>query len=499
MSMISLSNITFCYPGSYEPVFENLSVNLDTDWHLGLTGRNGRGKTTLLRLLLGSQQKEYGLTDYQGSIVAKAPLCCFPAPVEESWEPAFAVAQQLCPQAQDWELRRQLGLLELSEEVLWRPYALLSGGEKTRLQLAALFLQEGAFPLIDEPTNHLDLEGRQTVARFLQKQRGFLLISHDRTFLDGCVDHILSLDRDGIQLRQGNFSGWYQDYQTRVQSEQEQNEKLKKEIHRLEAAARRTAQWSDRVEATKIGQGPCDRGFVGHKAAKMMKRSKSIEARQQGAIEEKKQLLRSVENVGALKIQTLDHFSRRLLEAMDVAVCYDGKPVCQPLRFTVQQGEKVCLQGTNGCGKTSLLRLIAGEQLEHTGTLTMASGLKISVVPQETGELYGGLSDYLEREAVDISRCLSILRNLGFERRQFELPLEQYSQGQKKKVLIARSLCQQAHLYLWDEPLNYIDLFSRMQIEQLLLQQQAAMLFVEHDAAFCRTVATRILTVQRSC
>lgn len=497
MSMISLSNITFYYPGSYEPVFQHLSAHLDTDWHLGLTGRNGRGKTTLLRLLLGSQHKEYGLTDYQGSIVSQAPFCFFPMPVEDSWEPAFVVAQQLCPNAQDWELRRQLGLLELDEDTLWRPYALLSGGEKTKLQLAALFLQEGAFPLIDEPTNHLDLEGRRTVARFLQKQRGFLLVSHDRTFLDGCVDHILSLDRDGIQLRQGNFSSWYQDYQTRVQSEREQNERLKKEIRRLEAAARRTAQWSDRVEATKIGQGPCDRGNIGHKAAKMMKRSKSIEARQQGAIEEKKQLLRSVENVGALKLQPLDHFARKLVEVQDLAVCYDGKPVCEPLRLEVYQGEKICLQGTNGCGKTSLLRLVAGEQLEYTGTLTMASGLKISVVPQDTTGLSGSLSDYLEKEEVDLSRCLSILRNLGFERRQFEIPLEQYSQGQKKKVLIARSLCQQAHLYLWDEPLNYIDLFSRLQIEQLLQQQSAAMLFVEHDAAFCQTVATRILTVTR--
>ena len=157
MSMISLSNITFYYPGSYEPVFQHLSAHLDTDWHLGLTGRNGRGKTTLLRLLLGSQHKEYGLTDYQGSIVSQAPFCFFPMPVEDSWEPAFVVAQQLCPNAQDWELRRQLGLLELDEDTLWRPYALLSGGEKTKLQLAALFLQEGAFPLIDEPTNHLDL------------------------------------------------------------------------------------------------------------------------------------------------------------------------------------------------------------------------------------------------------------------------------------------------------------------------------------------------------
>lgn len=101
------------------------------------------------------------------------------------------------------------------------------------------------------------------------------------------------------------------------------------------------------------------------------------------------------------------------------------------------------------------------------------------------------------KSGVDQSLCMTILRNLGFERTQFEIPLEQYSMGQKKKVLIAKSLCQKAHLYLWDEPLNYIDIFSRMQIEKLLLEQEAAMLFVEHDAAFCENIADKIVSIQR--
>ena len=102
----------------------------------------------------------------------------------------------------------------------------------------------------------------------------------------------------------------------------------------------------------------------------------------------------------------------------------------------------------------------------------------------------------MEEQGADITKCLSILRNLGFERSQFEIPTEQYSMGQKKKVLIAKSLSQQAHLYLWDEPLNYIDIFSRIQIEQLLKQSQAAMLFVEHDRRFCDNVADSVIWVE---
>ena len=124
-------------------------------------------------------------------------------------------------------------------------------------------------------------------------------------------------------------------------------------------------------------------------------------------------------------------------------------------------------------------------------------GLRLSLVPQDASFLQGNLCDYLQECSIDQSRCLSILRNLGFEREQFDLPMQQYSQGQKKKVLIAKSLCEQAHLYLWDEPLNYIDIFSRIQLEQLVADFEGTMLFVEHDSAFCRAVATDTVNILR--
>ena len=176
----------------------------------------------------------------------------------------------------------------------------------------------------------------------------------------------------------------------------------------------------------------------------MMKRSKSIQSRRDQAVEEKKKLLKSVENTGKLKIQPADHFARTLVELRDLSVCFDGKALFAPVTFSVQRGEKVALRGRNGCGKTTLLRLIAGEQLPYTGTLQLASGLTISVVPQDTGHLQGLLADYLERCGAEQSLCMTILRNLGFEREQFDIPMEQYSQGQKKKVLIARSLSERA-------------------------------------------------------
>ena len=351
--------------------------------------------------------------------------------------------------------------------------------------------------MIDEPTNHLDGLGRALVANYLKNlDRGFLLVSHDRAFLDGCVDHILALNPTGPELVRGTFSSWFKDKEARDRREVARNEKLKGDIRRLEQAAKRTSGWSDKVERSKYHSEnsglKVDRGFIGHKSAKMMQRAKNIEDRQQRAIEEKSALLKDIERADSLKLTPLAHHSGRLLEGRDLSIFYpgmDGKPV----RFTLNQGERLCLDGGNGSGKTSLLRLVLGEAVPHTGTLFRASGLKISYVPQRADHLRGDPVSWAEGQGIDVTRFLTVLRKLDFSRALFERDMGEYSAGQQKKVLLAASLCQSAHLYVWDEPLNYIDLFSRMQIEELLLQCRPTLLFVEHDRVFREKIATEVV------
>ena len=272
MSMIQAEGLTFSYPGSPDPVFQAAAFQIDTRWRLGLIGRNGRGKTTLLRLLMGAYPHE-------GTLTAPAAFDCFPRPVPEPERLTAEVLEDLCPEAEGWRFPKELGLLGVEEEALWRPFSTLSGGERTKVLLAALFLREGAFPLIDEPTNHLDAQGRELAAAYLRRQRGFILVSHDRRFLDGCVDHILALNRADIQVRAGNYSSWKENFDRLQQFEEAKDDRLRKDVRRLQKAARRTSVWSDRVEASKIGA--YDKGFVGHKSAKMMKRAKALEARRE--------------------------------------------------------------------------------------------------------------------------------------------------------------------------------------------------------------------------
>ena len=493
MSLINVTNLTFAYDGSYENIFENVSFQLDTNWKLGFTGRNGRGKTTFLNLLLGKYE-------YRGSISTSVAFSYFPYHVTVQSILAIDAVEAMYPEYEYWRLAREMAKLQLDDAVLYRPYETLSNGEQTKLQLAVLFSKENHFLLIDEPTNHLDIRGRELVSRYLNSKKGFILVSHDRAFLDGCVDHILSINKSDIQVCKGNFSTWWENKQRQDAFEQAENEKLKKEISRLEETAREKANWSDTAERRKLRSGPMDvdnvkgwRPLQGAKAKKSMARAKAIEQRQTAAIEEKSKLLKNIERSDKLKIFQTPFHTKRLTQLKDVTIDYGDGAVCENISFSIQMGDRIALQGANGSGKSSIIKLLCGQKIPYTGQLWLGNGLKISYVNQDTSGLQGKLSDFARDSGIDESLFLAMLAKLDVPKAQMEKDMSSLSAGQKKKVLLAKSICEPMHLHIWDEPMNYIDVISRMQIEELLLEYQPTILFVEHDKAFCDNVATKVV------
>ena len=490
MAQIMIHNVSFAYEGSYDNVFENLTATVDTTWRLGLVGRNGRGKTTLLRLLLGSLA-------HGGSITMPLTPVYFPFAIGDmSQLTLFLMEEMIEGAAPEWKLKRELNLLQVDEDVFYRPFNTLSNGEQTKVQLAALFAREDVYPLIDEPTNHLDMLGREAVADYLRSKDGFLLVSHDRAFLNRCIDHVLSINRGGVTVIKGDFDTFSADMERQNRHELDENERLQKDIRRLNESARRTAEWSQNVEKTKYhvaGDKAYDKGYIGARSADMMKRSLSTLRRQEWAAEEKSKLLKNIETVGELKLSPLAHPKQVLVDVREGQVCYGDKTVCRNLRFAVRQGERVALSGSNGSGKSSVLKSICGLSNALRGEVSLASGLKVSYVPQSTESLRGNLRGFLAEQGLDETLFKAILRNMDFGRQQFDKELGELSQGQKKKILLAKSLCEPAHLYVWDEPLNYIDILSRGQIEQLIVSFQPTLLLVEHDRAFLDKVCTSVV------
>ena len=488
MSLIQIADLTFGYAGQVDNVFEEVSFQLDSAWKTGIIGRNGRGKTTLLKLLLGSYE-------YRGVIMASQDFVYFPFEIEDEEQETLQLVENLIPDLQQWELLREFSWLRLKEEVLYRSFDSLSKGEQTKVLLAALFLKENSFLLIDEPTDHLDAESRQIVSSYLKRQRGFMLVSHDRAFLDNCIDHVLAINKAGIEVQKGNYSSWWLNRERRDQFEQTENDKLLREIGHLSEASRRSAKWSDQIEKSKRGDynpvGKKDKGYIGHQAAKMMKRSKATEQRRENAIEEKSKLLKNIERAERLFIPTRLYHADRLAEFQGLSIIYDGVPVFSGIDLRVGRGERIAISGRNGSGKSSLLKLLCGEEIPHEGEGFIGGKLQISYVSQDTAFLQGNLSAYARQRGIEESRFKAILNKLDFWSEQLSQNMETFSSGQKKKVLLAASLCDSAHLYIWDEPLNFIDVLSRIQIEELILESEPTMVLVEHDRVFLDRVATR--------
>lgn len=524
MAQISVSNLTFCYEGSFDNIFENVSFLIDTDWKLGFIGRNGKGKTTFLNLLTGK------LGDYQGHISTSTVFDYFPYRITEGqMEQCFAeLMDRLKPECELWRVICELEKLHLEAEMLYRPFRTLSHGERTKVMLAILFSGENDFLLIDEPTNHLDQESRDIVKEYLRQKKGFILVSHDRDLLDACIDHVLVLNRCTIEVQSGNFSSWWENKNRMDAFYEAENEKHRKEIRRLHRAAERAQEWADKNERTKIGYDPVKehdrsisaRAYIGAKTKKMQSRRMQMEKRIADEIEQKEGLLQDIERPVDLKVMPMQHHKEVLIAAKDYGIAYcvgqkdddvvetgnkNCKKVFQNLNFELKRGERVFLHGENGCGKSSLIKAVLARcvpessdadrisVMRESGVLTTASGLIVSYINQDTSHLRGNLKEYSRQNDLDESLFLAILRQLDLERVQFAKNMEEYSEGQKKKVLIAASLLKPAHLYIWDEPLNYIDVFSRMQIENLLLTYQPTMLIVEHDVRFREKIATRVV------
>lgn len=488
MQPITIRHLTFAYPGQ-EPLFTDCQLALSSDWRLGLLGRNGRGKTTLLKILQGR-------LDYRGTVRTKLTFSYFPLTIHDPAAFTIDVLRASQPDLAQWQIERELGLMKVDPLLLWQPYQTLSGGEQTKVQLATLFAQDDTFPLLDEPTNHLDQTGRQQVARYLsQKQRGFIITSHDQRFLDQVVDHTLVIERHQLVLSQGNYSDYFRQKKHRDQAALASNHQLKGEIKALKHTRQQRLQWAQRAEGKKKNNAHADKGFIGAKAAKMMKKTISTTHRLDQAIDQRQGLLKDVETVVPLTINFQPGHQPTILTLDQVSLGLPGRTLFPPLSFTLHRHEQLALTGPNGAGKSSLIRAIRGNFPGNISGQISLGTPAVSTVRQNYHN-HGTLAQFAAQNSLPYDELLNILRKLGLARATFTVPIEQMSMGQQKKVELARSLLTPAEFYIWDEPLNYLDTYNQQQLITLIKEYRPTLLFVEHDQHFIDAVASRVITIE---
>lgn len=486
MALINIKDLTFGYDGTGEMLFDHVNIGLDTTWRLALTGRNGRGKTTLFKILKGE-------LNYGGSITGLPKVVSFPCDDME--------------EVPDWKIRKELNLMNADPDIMWRPMETLSGGERTKLMLAALFSDEDAFPLIDEPTNHLDRHGREIVSSYLAKKEGFIVISHDRDFLDRCTDHTLVIKKTGLELTASSFSTWWDNNEKKLNGERVKNEQLKREMSDIKTAMKKNAEWAAKSEKnknranapSKIAENHWTRAYEAEKSRKLMSLASNLQKRNEKKLEEREGLLKDVEREEKLKITGSTHHNKTPIRLQDVTLRRDGLNIVGGLSLEVNRGDKINITGQNGCGKSTLIKFLTGagqdEGITSEGEVYIAPGLTISYVGQDTSELKGTIYDIASYRGADKTQLSTILIKMGFTKQMLEKDVKELSLGQKKIVMIALSLCEQADVYLWDEPLNYIDVYIRKEIERLLTDSDITLLFVEHDKSFSDNVANKELAL----
>ena len=279
----------------------------------------------------------------------------------------------------------------------------------------------------------------------------------------------------------------------------QENERLEKEIKDLEKSKVRLSNWGEKAEKEKFcgklsnGLRP-DRGAVGKRAAKIEKRVKTAEKRIDKSIEEKSKLLKDVEKAEELKIIPKNTFNpgTNLIYANKLSMTYGDKEVLSNLEFSVNINDRIAIVGDNGSGKTTLLKILMGQLQAYQGQLYVKPNLTISYINQDTSFLKGTLNSLLEDNNINPTIFFTILSKLGVKK-DLKSRLEDLSEGQKKKILIAKSFSIQADLYIWDEPLNYIDVISREQIENLIQKNNLTMIVVQHDKIFIDKVANKVI------
>ena len=398
-----------------------------------------------------------------------------------------------------WQLERELNLMATNPEILWQSYSTLSGGERTKLQLAALFASDYDYLLLDEPTNHLDQVGRKQVTNYLrQKTTGFIITSHDREFLDQIIDHTLVIERSQLVLERGNYSTYFKQKKRRDQEAITTNQQLRADIKKLKQSQQQRQQWANRAESEKKNNSHADKGFLGAKAAKMMKKSVTINNRIEQAINDKQGLLNNIDSTTPLSLNLQREHHQTLLAVKDVTLSFSDHHLFDPLNFTVKQNEQVALSGRNGTGKSSLIQAICHQFSGNiNGTIELANNITVSTVRQDYSDNSGSLTEFAKANHLELETFLNILRKLGVPRSILHNRIETMSMGQQKKVELARSLATPAHLYIWDEPLNYLDTYNQEQLIDLIQTYQPPLLFVEHDHHFIEQVSSKVICLNK--
>ncbi|MCM3121980.1 MULTISPECIES: ribosomal protection-like ABC-F family protein [unclassified Mesobacillus] len=482
-------------------VIQKAEFDIKQDSRIGLVGSNGAGKTTLANLINGEFPADKGsIETFNGALKIGY--------LKQSTEQAFLETEDAYPLAENglFHHSSQLGLTK-EVDVFNRNWSNLSGGEKLKLSLAGVWASRPEMLILDEPTNHLDLQGVEWLIEELRAFKGaIVIISHDRYFLDRTVSEIIEME-DGITKSfTGNYSAYRQEKERLYQVQLHQYELQQKHKQQIQQQIANLKGWSEKAHRDSTKQGTAsERRQIGYKeyhrmkAKKMDNQIKSKMKRLNQELEKGEVKQPKEESRVQFEFQDRRKRGKRIIEAAALSKYFGHRCLFDKSYFYVNHGEKMGLVGQNGSGKTTMMKILLGQENASSGDVWLSESLKIGYLSQDVSDLpaektameYTGLTD---REA--IGRARTIFANIGLHEEKLNVPIGQLSLGERTRVKLVMMLLEELDLLLLDEPTNHLDLASRESLEKTLLDFQGSLLVVSHDVYFLEKITEKLLVIE---
>jgi len=525
MSLLSASNLAFRYQS--DPLFQEISFEVNPGDRIGLVGPNGAGKTSLLRILAGEFHPYAGILVRRQQLRVSYVRQLTAASTEDTLEDFVLTSNpslkeihaeihrlefrlhnvELATRYADLvhryeeqggyrleaDVKKVLGGLGFSPQEMTLLMARLSSGQRARAELARLLLAPADLLLIDEPTNHLDIAAREWLEAYLARvHAAYLMVSHDRIFLSRAATRIFELRRGSLAVYNGNYEFYIEQRALRERQAWDQYAAQQRRNSAARQAAERRMALSRRVTKTPPGVRH-GKDFYAGKAAKVARTARIL--RERVAPESAAPKPWQEDPIPALDFPNIIRTSGVVLRVEGLSKAYGGKSLFQNLIFSVQAGARWAILGPNGCGKSTLLRILLGYENADRGTVQTGAQVRPGYYAQEGENLDASLSpvELCLKAHPDETWVRTILGCLRLRGEQVERPLQAMSAGERSKVALARLLLSGPNLLVLDELTNHLDIESREAVEQTLLSFPGTILFVSHDRYFIKKLADEVL------
>jgi len=495
-------------------VLKGITFEVYSGEKIGLLGKNGSGKTTLFKLITGEEPFEAGSLSKASSkkieMLAQIPAFGEYDTAEDILRSSFkeiadihmamkriegdddpSVLAEYCRLMEEYEglggydmevqLDKVCNGMNIDGRIRNSPFRTLSGGEKTRVNLARILLRDSDVLLLDEPTNHLDLASLEWLEAFLRGYAGtVVVVSHDRVFLDRVVTRIIEIDDGKANYYSGNYTFYAGERERRYLTQAEQYKQQQRKIHQLEIAIKRQRVWA--------AINPSNTGLA-KRALAMEKRVEQMDKVDRPATARKLTAAFDSGGYAAKEIVSFD------------AVCksYGAKTILNDLSLKIHRDERIALVGANGCGKTTLLKMITGEEQPGSGEIKVSASVKPAYMSQiiTFDDMDATVLDTLRYAAdVPVEKARSILAGFHFRAADVMKKVGVLSGGEKSRLKLCMMMQENINFLLLDEPTNHLDIASREWLEDALADFEGTMLFVSHDRYFLNKFADQVWSME---